>query len=278
MKYIVLNELIRILTLNPYDPRDAPDSNDLRGIKGHINKLLFDFFEECRTNLKTGDIESNLLLINSLQDKFNHIKNQNFKTIDSKLIHRPSGNELEAEKNENISSTLSAQYECINSALKHLFKLDLFYKRRVEKQTKPQKKDNKRVRQLTYPSFQSHLTPKNLEDISRNLEDISRFMKKGFIHKSTDPKIFIGIFSGENPKKKIIWEGSQQELKLFIKGINDVGIKDISGEIWKVTSNCFTKSNGEGFLPSKLKDAGKPENPERTEKLINYFNDLAESD
>jgi len=271
-EYVALNALLRILGLNPHNPINSPYRNDLVGFKRHINKLLFDFFEECRTNLEYGNQESKFLLINDLIDKFIHIKNQNFKIENNTIIHYPSRIELKAEKDTNVLTVLKSQLECFDTAISHLNELSSRYDNSIEEPNQPQKREHKKSRPLKYPSFRSNLTAENLQDIYRYM------LKEGFIHKSTDLKAFIGAFSGENPKKKINWTATQQELRWFIKGINKISIKNISGEIWKVTSNCFINSDGEEFDPVMIKNAGKPKSTERVEKLITTFNYLTEID
>jgi len=81
-----------------------------------------------------------------------------------------------------------------------------------------------------------------------------------FEYISGEYKNFYKIFSGEKPVKKIVWKKTPTELAYFIKLIhNSLKVVDyLKQQHWKVTSLCFSDSEGNSIVPYSLHGMKKP--------------------
>lgn len=109
----------------------------------------------------------------------------------------------------------------------------------------------------------------------KKIKDLLDDLKKGrFINETANIEKGKSIFSGKPIKKndRLIWIGTNYELKVFIQGLSNFQKISIPIKgIWDITCNCFVNKNNKEYKTDQLRNATGKKN-ERT----NYLNSLIE--
>jgi hypothetical protein len=111
---------------------------------------------------------------------------------------------------------------------------------------------------------------------AKQLQDIMGVAKQlEFIGDDTDLFDFVSVFSGEIPRRKIIWTDTIFTLAQFIKGIQGTAIKPLGHGKWYAVADCFQHYKRGKLLPEQLSKSshGSKERMQQLDKLIAAFND-----
>lgn len=107
-------------------------------------------------------------------------------------------------------------------------------------------------------------------DSSRLKDLMNALIVNDLIDNETELKNFRKIFSGNEIDKQIIWIGNISELSYFIKTIHNElkKIEDTKQQIWKITSKCFTQSDGKPYDKSKFRGQKTPAKKSIIDKIV----------
>jgi hypothetical protein len=119
-----------------------------------------------------------------------------------------------------------------------------------------------------YESFKYKQLSTNPDKIENLFDSLK---KDGFIHQSSDLRVFKSIFGGGKIKSPIRWTGNKSEFYYFIKHIyNDLGLlEDLKQNQWIVASKCFTDINNGTFDARSLRTQKKPASSTILDRSIN---------
>lgn len=108
-----------------------------------------------------------------------------------------------------------------------------------------------------------------------NLTNLCDSLKlNNFIDKSTTVPQFKRVFSGKAVSNPVIWTGTKSDLYYFIHTIyneNEI-LADMKQRQWKVACECFFKTDGSKFDPSKIRLLKRPaKTADKLDKAIQHI-------
>ena len=122
------------------------------------------------------------------------------------------------------------------------------------------------------PTITSTFRYKNLAKNTDALKDLCDSLKRyDLIDKKTVLSDLKKLFSGGELNKPVIWTGQVSDLYYFVVLIHNKEkyVENLHQQHWKVTCNCFIKSDGSAFDQSNLKSQKKPKiNAAMIEKVV----------
>lgn len=128
---------------------------------------------------------------------------------------------------------------------------------------------------LVRKSFSLHGYPKKL--ILRLIALVYEEMCTNHLidKETTKIDVFQNVFTGGIPEDKIVWKGTDNELRYFINKGTSEGLFNVQPQKWSVLTACFRPYNKDRDYKtndfSKTKDPQKSELRERVEDVLNLF-------
>lgn len=235
-----------------------------------ISDLTNDFITECRHQLDflghTPSCFSDLLL--KLNISFHTQFGIDFPDgeIPYPLLYR----ELEVPA---VNTSRDPYISVVHSRI-HGFSFAIsFLREHLNSQIPVQTKHRIRVKANIRDFRATHLKARQLSEILRSGKRL------GLFSPDMNPKDFIDIFSGRPTANRINWTCTIYSLTKFINGINGHAINKLTDGKWLVISQLFIVDGHEVQENSLLHSgAGKNDELENVDRLIDYFNSPDEFD
>jgi len=126
-----------------------------------------------------------------------------------------------------------------------------------------------------YKKYEEECFLKNINELT---ETLSLLKREGFVHPATNLDQFKNIFSYKtiNPEEKIIWVGSNIELKWFVQILlRELKVIGHPSEgLWKVTLHCFVDEEGNDFEKEETISKARGNLSQRRDLLKNILSRL----
>lgn len=103
-------------------------------------------------------------------------------------------------------------------------------------------------------------------EVMKDLKD--EMVDAKFISPTTGIDDFRAVFENRPINTKIVWVGDKGALKLFISRLQDECFSSKVSDVWKITSKCFTFSDGKSLTNTDFHSIHKPETDTENAKRI----------